>query len=123
MTGACCRVYEASNGNLYSGPIVDGKQNGHGRLFDAKKDEVYDGLFESNKRNGEGIVYRRDGTVMNAIFKNNDVEGRCVYLQPIGPKEIEKIFNNAIKQGKLYISVKPDVSSKTALKEDSTFLY
>ena len=48
LTGSSCRVFDVDSGDLYSGPIVDGKRTGQGRLFDAVADEVYEGDFENN---------------------------------------------------------------------------
>ena len=75
LNGPNCRQYNINTGELYSGPITDGKRDGKGRLYDADKDEVYDGNFENNKRCGQGMIYRRSGEVLKGDFRNNMMEG------------------------------------------------
>lgn len=50
-------MFNAETGDLYTGPIDEGKKSGKGRLYDKDRDEVYDGEFEANKRSGEGMIY------------------------------------------------------------------
>lgn len=88
LNGAHCRIFDNETGDLYSGPMEEGKRNGRGRLYDAERDEVYDGDFEMNKRQGEGMVYRRDGEVLKGEFRNNFMEGTFEHVCKIGPTEI-----------------------------------
>tara|TARA_B110000285_G_C15131905_1_gene624181 strand:- start:293 stop:610 length:318 start_codon:yes stop_codon:yes gene_type:complete len=88
LNGTHCRIFDSETGDLYSGPMEEGKRNGRGRLYDAERDEVYDGDFEMNKRQGEGLVYRRDGEVLKGEFRNNFMEGTFEHVTRIGPAEI-----------------------------------
>ena len=105
LNGPTCRIFESETGDLYSGPMEDGKRNGKGQLYDSERDEVYNGYFEMNKRQGEGTVYRRDGEVLKSEFRNNFMEGPFEHVCNISPSEIAKVFNNAKQISSLYIAV------------------
>ena len=75
LSGKQCRIFDASTGDIYIGPIEEDKKVGRGIYFDQERDEVYEGDYENDKRQGEGTLFRRNGEVLKGDFRNNYMEG------------------------------------------------
>ena len=112
LSGPNCRVYDEETGDLYVGPMEEGKRSGKGRLYDAARDEVYEGDFENNSKQGEGKVYRRNGEVLRGDFRHNSMEGTFQLLDTLSKADVERVFNNARKPSELYITVNKKAQSK-----------
>jgi len=95
LNGPNCRHYDDQTGNLYVGPMDDGRKSGKGRLYDAERDEVYEGDFENDTRSGQGKIYRRNGEVLHGDFRHNVMEGAFDLLCTLSKEEVKKVFNNA----------------------------
>mmetsp|Transcript_13423 Transcript_13423/g.20987 ORF Transcript_13423/g.20987 Transcript_13423/m.20987 type:complete len:152 (+) Transcript_13423:133-588(+) len=105
FSGSHCRIFDEETGNLYVGPIEEGKKSGHGRLYDAENDEVYEGEFENDKKSGEGRLIKRNGQILKGNFHNNFLEGNVTKDTITNKKQIDVIFTNAKAQNNLYLAV------------------
>ena len=60
-----------SNVTLYEGEFLNGKRNGHGKLFDEEYGKlVYEGEFLNGKFNGKGKLYILDFLIFEGEFLN-----------------------------------------------------
>ena len=73
MTSKKCKLYDQETGNLYIGPIEDGKKEGKGMLFE--EGQLFEVTFHNNKKQGDAVVYRPNGEVLKCEYRNDSMEG------------------------------------------------
>lgn len=105
LSGKSCKIYDASTGDMYMGPIEEDKKVGRGIYYDAEQDEIYDGEFENDKRQGEGWLYRRSGEVLKGDFRNNYMEGSFKKISTFSKEQVDKFFEKCKISGSLFIAV------------------
>ena len=105
LHGKECRIFDASSGDVYLGPIEEDKRVGRGIYFDKERDEVYEGDYENDKRQGEGTLFRRNGEVLKGDFRNNYMEGTFEKVAAYPEEQIEKIFQRCQSTSCSYTAV------------------
>jgi hypothetical protein len=69
-----------STGKYYEGEFLEGEMHGQGKLVYNDnsircKDNCYEGSFSLNSREGHGRLTKKDGTIIEGVFENNQPTG------------------------------------------------
>lgn len=120
LSGKQCRIFDATSGDIYIGPIEEDKKVGRGIYYDKERDEVYEGDYENDKRQGEGTLFRRNGEVLKGDFRNNYMEGSFDKVVVYTQAQINKIFDRCKIQSTSYIAVNKKNHDKVQEKLNRT---
>mgnify|MGYP000134292700 CR=1 FL=1 len=97
-----------SNGGKYLGNFIQGKKNGNGTYY-LNSGNIYSGNFISDKPNGTGLMTWENGTTYYGEWKNGKMNGEGIYTDLNGVKnygiwEGGKLINNFVLNKELFNS-------------------
>ncbi len=105
MHGEKCKLFDAQTKEVYVGNFENNKKMGVGRHYDHENEEIFEGEFSNDKREGMGTLYKRDGRVYKAFYRNNYMENQADLVGRLSEGEVEAKFEEIQVQNDVYHSV------------------
>ena len=93
------RTITYSNGDIYTGEIVDGCRHGHGVMAFSATGDIYEGYFQKDEITGTGIFKYSNGDIYEGSFLNSLKHGAGKFTYANG-NSYEGNYANDVRNGK-----------------------